>query len=992
MKKIVKKKKKSFFRKIVMFISIIFLLLLLGLFTVPYFFKDDIKTYINKEINEKLNATVEFKNIDISFFSEFPNLGTKITDILVKGLEEFKNDSLFYAKEINLEMDIWSLFSKKIEIVDFSIINPDINILILPDGRANYNIAKKDKSGQSEDKTDIKDIKLKHYAVVDANITYSDVKTNKRILISKLNHEGKGDFKDIVFALSTNTKIEEISFLSDKIAYLKKAKIDWDIDFIADLNNMRFDIKENILKLNDLNLVSKGQFQITEKYADIDFNLKAPGNNFKEIFSVIPNAFTKDYSKVQAKGNFSLYASIKGKLKFEEEGYPDFHVKINAADGFVKYPNMPLPIESINTNINIDKKGNSLNNTTIKINPLAFSIHDEKMQMSIEVKNLLSDPLSKGKFLGILNLDNLSKAFPIDDFKELTGKIKTDVKFKFNQSLTQQELAGFADIDNISVIYSEYPRININDAKIDFNTKKINIKELKLNAGKSDITGQIIVSNPLHYLAKNKTTDINIIGKSNLFDANEWINNEAGTDGEESKTDNSIYTFLKDRLSVSLKYEIDKLKYEDYDIENMIINGKYGKNELAIINQSLNLSGSNLNIKGKLNNILSWLMQNKTLNGTLSIFSPHFDLDKFMDEDSGNKDTKQKKELFSLPDKMNLTFNTNITKVNYTGKDLRDLSGKLSMKNQKLVFNSFKAQGMGGTMILNGNISTPIGKKPEFDIKYRMSKMKYEDMYKSVVSFKKLAPLAEFIHGIFNADFSFKGKFADGFMPDFTTITAKGLIHTINAYIKNYPGLNKLAAKLQVNSLNNMEIKDTKNSFEIENGTVIVNPFDYEFDNMKFNISGTNKLDKTIDYIVHAKIPKSKIKKIPGGTNLNKGLDFIISKAKSTGIDVQVGDIINLDIKVQGKYNKPKIGIKIAGTTKKGMKNTVDNTINNTKIEIKKEVENKKKEVKKKTHEAIDSTKKKLKKKAEEELKKQKEKAKKKIKDKLGDALKDLWK
>ncbi len=992
-------KKKSLIKRIFIGIGIFFLLIFIAALALPYFFKDDIKAFVNKEINDNIKAKVDFENVDVSLLKSFPNLSTSINDIGIKGIDEFENDSLFFAKEVNLEMDILSLFSSKIKITDFSVVYPVVNIIVLPDGKANYDIIKQNNGDSHEEKSKIKDIGLERYFIVNAKIKYRDLQSDKTVDIVNLNHQGKGDFKDVVFDLETETEIDGFSFKSGNIHYLKNAKIKWNIDFDTDLNKMIFKIKENTLKLNDLKLVSEGQFHIDDEYADINLNIKAPGNNFKEIFSIIPNAFTRDYNSVDAKGNFSFKGNIKGKYFFDKEIYPDFNLDIKAKNGYVKYPDLPLPIQDINANISIKKAGKSLNNTVISIVPMTFNAGDEKMEMVLDIKNILDNPLSKGKFKGILNLGALSKAFPMEDINNLEGKIATDLVFEFNKSLSIQKLNGTADIDNLSVLYAEFPLIKINDATLDFTNHKIDISNLKMMAGKSDINGKIAIIEPLNYFSKNKSISLDISGESQVFDANQWMGKDSTSQNDNSKEEESTLNFLKDRLNITFDYRIGKLYYEDYDIRDMSLNGQYSKNTLMINNQYLILSDSKLSIKGELNNVLSWILEDKTLNGTLSIDSPHFDMDNFMGGDSSNQKKSSEEEDFTVPDKMDLTINTNISQVNYTGKNLKNLQGKLSIKNQAISFNNFKAQGMGGTMIVDGILSTPSDRKPEFDIKYKMSKMRYEEMYKSVISFKTLAPLSEFIRGVFNADFRFKGKLSDGFLPDFSSITAKGFIHTINAYIKNYPGLNNLASKLQINSLDNMEIKDTKNSFEIIDGTVKVNPFDYEYEDMKFNISGSNKLDKTINYIIHAKIPKSKVGKLPGRNRLKKGIDFITSQAKSKGIDIETGAILNLDIILTGKFNKPQIGIKFVGTSGKTGKEVVESKINETKKEVKKEVENKKKEIVKKTNKEIDSTKKRIKKKAKdtekelkEKAKKELEKQKKKAKDKVKDALKDLWK
>jgi len=1004
-----KPKKKSLLKKILIGFGSLLVVLILAAISIPYFFKDDIKTYINKEINENVEAKVEFGDINISLFKSFPNLNTNISNIVVNGVNEFKNDSLFFAKEVNLEMDLFSLFSKKIEIIDFSIVEPIINIIVLPDGKANYNITKKKKQESSTSSTKLKDLKLQHYSIIDANLTYSDLQNKQGLKISNLNHSGSGDFQDVQFNLKTSTKIDEINFKSDGISLLKNAKLNWDINFDVNLNKMLFDIKENTLNLNELKLISVGQLTMLEEFIEINLHLKAPGNSFKEIYSIIPNAYTKDFNSIKTSGNFTFKGAVNGKYYFNQELYPDFKFNIKTIDGYIKSPDMPLPIEKINSNISIVKKGNSLDNTVVDINPMTFTVQDEIMKMNINIQNPMTNLLTSGNLNGKLNLGVISKAFPIEDIKVMSGKLNTNLSFKFNKSLSTKMLKGFSNAKDIKIKYSDMPLVSVKNADTKFSNQEISVNNLTMNLGNSDINGNVKISNPLNYFTKNKSITINVNGKSNLFDANEWLTKPNKTEvisEKSSSTDQEMIDLIKNRIVLNFDYNIQRLKYEDYDLKNFNIIGNYSLNTLNINKQSLIVSGSNLSIDGKLNNIISWVLEDKEMKGVVSINSPHFDLDKFMGEETSkgkNTNNVGEEETFEIPDNMNISVNTDIKRINYTGKDLRNINGTMLIKNRKVSLKNMEAQGMGGTMHINGTYSTPLKKPAEFDINYKMSNMRYEEMYKSIIAYKTLAPVSKFITGIFNANFSFSGKMKDGFTPDLTSINASGLIHTLNAYIKNYPALNNLASKLQVKSLNNIKIEDSKNRFEIVNGTVKVNPFDVKFDDMNFNISGINNLDKTIDYTVHAKIPKSKIGNIPGSKTIDKGLGFLSSKAKSAGLNFEIGNIINLDLSIKGLYNKPNIKIKFVGTSQGRLGNKVKedttNIVNKAKEDTKKEIDKKKKEAEEKAKKAIADTKKKVtnkvdetKKKVKKEINKKVEETSKKAKNKLKDALKDLWK
>lgn len=1007
LEKSAKPKKKSLFKKLLIAIGFLFIVIILLAISIPYFFSDDIKAYINKEISDNIDAKVDYDNIELSLLKSFPNLNTSISDIKIQGINNFSDKELFKADEINLELDIMSLFSDKIQIVDFTVVKPLINVIVLPDGKANYDIVKDTKGKTENEDFSMKNLNLKHYSILDANIKYIDLQSKKGIKIRGLNHKGSGDFKDIKFKLITSTKIDSLSFKSDGITLLKNANLDWDINFDVDLEKMLFDIKENILKLNELKLISQGKFILNDDFIDFDFKLSAPGNSFKEIYSIIPLAYTKDFKDIKTSGTYSFIGDIKGKLFYEKEIYPDFNFKINLNNGYVKSPEMPLPIEKINSDILIKKVGKSLNNTIIDINPMEFFIEGEKMSMIVNIKNLLTNPLSKGIFKGSLNLGILSKAFPVEDLKQLSGYINTDLRFNFNQSMTTKELDGYASIKNIKAQYSDFPDVLVSNANTKFSNQLIKVNDLTMKLGDSDLSSDVSIQNPLNYFSKNKIVGIEFNGKSKFFNADEWMQESSDDKASEKieSDDGEFNALLKNRIALGFKYSVEALKYDDFDLKNLNVSVNYQNNTLEINKQDFDFSGSKFNIHGRLDNIISWVLENKELKGIIDVKSSFFDMDKFMGDDSNtNKEgEKSEEDSFVIPDKMNLLINANIDQIKYDNKDLRNLKGRFAIENQTMVFKDLVANGMGGTMNMKGSFSTPPNEPANFDINYKISNMKYEEMYKSVLTYKIFSPVSKFISGIFNANFSFKGKMQDGFTPDLKSINASGLIHTLNAYIKNYPPLNSLASKLQVKSLKNFEIKDSKNRFDIVDGTVRVNPFDVSYDDMKFNISGTNKFDKTIDYIIHAKIPKSKIDKLPGAKNLDKGLGFISSKAKDVGVDFEIGNVINLDFSVVGQYDKPELRIKFVGTSKGNIKNNLkeetSKIVDKAKEDAKKEAEKAKKEAEDKAKEIINDTKKKAKKKIDEtkndvkkKIDKKIEETKNKAKKKLKDKLKDFWK
>lgn len=83
------------------------------------------------------------------------------------------------------------------------------------------------------------------------------------------------------------------------------------------------------MKLNDLNLVSKGGLGMLPNGYTMDIQVNTPNNNFKQLMSLIPGVYTKDYSDIKADGNFTFDLSLKGKYLDKPVYYPAINANLD---------------------------------------------------------------------------------------------------------------------------------------------------------------------------------------------------------------------------------------------------------------------------------------------------------------------------------------------------------------------------------------------------------------------------------------------------------------------------------------------------------------------------------------------------------------------------------------------------------------------------------------------------------------------------------------
>jgi hypothetical protein len=115
------------------------------LFAIPLFFKDEIQAKVNQEIQKKINATVYYKDFDLSLIKHFPNLTLSLSDFGVIGRSPFVGDTLVQAKSFSVSADVKSILSgDKIAVNSVQFDTPKILVKVLNDGSSNYDIYKKD--------------------------------------------------------------------------------------------------------------------------------------------------------------------------------------------------------------------------------------------------------------------------------------------------------------------------------------------------------------------------------------------------------------------------------------------------------------------------------------------------------------------------------------------------------------------------------------------------------------------------------------------------------------------------------------------------------------------------------------------------------------------------------------------------------------------------------------------------------------------------------
>ncbi len=663
--------------KIIGIIVGIFILLLLA---APFIFKGSLEKMLKRTINENLNATVAWEDLDLSLFSRFPNASLQINNFSVINNAPFKGDTLASGKTINLDMGIMQLFKKSDEAIKVDAVKLDeafINIKIDSLGNANYDVAiKNDAPVTSEGKKASGGFtfELKNYEINNSRINYLDEASKTYLILTEVQHEGKGDFSQEISNLDTHTKALA-TLKIDSNEYLTKNRVSLDAIFKIDLKNQKYTFLENEAKINELPLTFNGFVQVNENNNEVDLTFKTPSSDFKNFLAVIPETYVKQINDVKTTGNFTVNGMLKGIV--DSTHIPMMDIKVASGNASFKYPDLPKAVDNITIDAQLKNETGLLKDTYLNIPNLTFRIDGEPFRMNGSIKNMTENPLVNMEMQGTLNLANIEKVLPVKMEQNLSGIFKADIAANFDMESVDKEqyqkidARGTASLTNFNYATGFKNELKVSNANLSLQPGIITLKELNATTGQTDIKASGSIQNLIPFLMSKQDLKGRFAIQSNTFNVNDFMSSEEDTSTKNSsKKENTSQTTttpkavkIPDFLDATLDFTANKLVYDNLELKNAKGTATIKNETISISNFTSNIFGGNVALSG-----------NVSTQNEIPTFSMNLDLSK-IDIDQSFKELEMFQYLVPIAKALQGSLNT---KFELNGQLTNDLSPMLS--------------------------------------------------------------------------------------------------------------------------------------------------------------------------------------------------------------------------------------------------------------------------------------------------------------------------
>jgi hypothetical protein len=900
-------------KKALIIVGLVFAVLLAAAFVLPIVFKDDIKAAIDKEIAKSVNADVFFDadKFSLTLFRNFPNITAQMRDFGVINRAPFEGEVLFAAESFEVEVNLKELlFGDQLKLKGITIVRPVINVKVLADGRANYDIAiPAEEQEQAEEGSGEFSFGIERWNVIEGDLVYDDKSIPFYLEMRNMNHSGSGDFTQSVFDLKTKTSVDTLNVGYDGDMYLsnKRAEVDMTISISEDYTKYTF--KENNAKLNDFAMSFDGWFKMNENDYGMDISFKSPENTFKSLLSLVPGMYTQSFKNIETKGDLAFDGFVKG--TYSDTQMPAFNVGLKVSDAMFKYPDLPTAINNINLDMLVDNKDGIIDNTVIDVKKFHMDFGNNPIDARALITKMYPTTVD-ANVTAKLNLAELSKMFPIEGL-DMRGNYALDLSAKgVYDSLkkTIPSINAAMSLANGYVKSAEFP-LPLQDLKFNSTIKNtsgkmaetfIAVNNFSMDLDGEKFTADLLLSNLDDYtwdlkakggidlekmtqifpvegmkLAGKVFADIETKGK--MSDVNAERYDKLPTSGKASLTN---FNFTSKDLPYAVTMSNAEMAFDPRKVEVKQVKGTIGKSDFAVT--------------GSINNYIGYVFgKNEMLKGTMNFNSTLLDLNEFMTESEApvQADTTTY-SVIPVPQNIDFLLHSDIKTVKVMDLTLTNAAGDVVVKDGVANLSGLRFNMLGGAFTVNGAYNTKDLAHPKYDFGLKIENLSIAQSAATFSMVKTYAPIAGLVNGNFSTDFKVAGELLQTMMPDLKTVNGSGLIKIAQAALKESKLVSGVTSLTKLDDTNEVTLKDVLMSASIKDGKLSVQPFDVKFGSYKTTIAGSTGMDGSIDYTLKMDVPAGKL-----------GSQFNSLVSSYTGAQTDPNKPIPVNIGIGGTYLKP---------------------------------------------------------------------------------------
>ena len=514
-------------------------ILLLVALVAPMALRGKISDIVKREANGMLAAKLDFERLNISLLRHFPHASVELKGLTLVGAGRFEGDTIAAASRISVVVDLMSLFGDSgFEVTKVILASPSLHAHKLEDGAVNWDVMKPSDEaapaeteeaagGESSEGGSAFRLSVRDFRISDASIRYEDDSTGMRFSTTPLSLRLRGDLSADHTSLDLKMKAGALRLVSGGLPLLSDAESEFEASIDADLANGRYTFSENRLRLNAIELTLDGWVETGDESVNLDMRAACEEVQFKDVLSLVPALYTRDYRGLQASGELSMSLWAKGEM--QGSTLPAFEFKTEVRDGSFRYASLPAGVTDIGLGLSVTNPGGTMDRTVVDLSKFGFNMAGNTVAATLYATNLASDPTFRASASGRVDLGTVGKVYPLEKGTELGGRIAVDAQVSGRMSDIEKNrydklgAKGTLVVEELGLTLPQLPDVKIRRAAATISPAALTLGEFGLTVGRSDVEANGQLTNYIGYLLRGDRLSGRLYVQSDCLDLNELL-------------------------------------------------------------------------------------------------------------------------------------------------------------------------------------------------------------------------------------------------------------------------------------------------------------------------------------------------------------------------------------------------------------------------------------------------------------------------------------
>ncbi|MEY3844163.1 MAG: hypothetical protein RL293_585 [Bacteroidota bacterium] len=550
---------KTFLRISVKWILIPLLSICLLISGLVFFFKDRICGLVLTEVNTHLNVPLNVSEMDLVFWSSFPNLSVDFEHLFIQ--ESLPNaqvsDTLFYTDQLRLTFNPWDIYQGKYHVKRVKVSPGKLAIRYDARGKENFDIFK---PSPSDTKTDF-NLSLKEVKIDGLRFIYDNVSSKQYLSSTFEDARIKGDFSSDAFVAKAMGKMKLGRLKSGEITLLRNKNTAF--NFALDVNQLTgiYSLKNAELSVEHLPFSVNGRVSPDS----LQFTVQSKNIQLTQLVNEFSLDAAKDVKTFKGSGKVDFHLDLAGAISAVDP--IGMNADFGIENGELTEPEHGLKIQDIQLSgkySNTGEKGEYISMKNVRFRTAGGPFSGE-----VELREF-DRPKVEGSAKGNVDLALIHSIFHLPSIDEVRGNLGIQTNFKLATNpegeLAVDQCNGQLELKNISLkLMADKRRFSEVNGRLFLRGNEAGIENTSLKLGSSDVKLNGIFDNIFPYI--NGKGDLKT---SVLVESKHLYVEDLGSTSKEMKIETGQVYSLPDNIQGEINLQIEKLRYGKHEFSHLI--------------------------------------------------------------------------------------------------------------------------------------------------------------------------------------------------------------------------------------------------------------------------------------------------------------------------------------------------------------------------------------------------------------------------------------